>query len=138
MNRMIWAQLGQGNNLNRPLIPASVTCVQDGYGTLYLNLKDVAIVLGFTRPKQGDSNKTPQYIRWDRLKKYLSQIINQKIQEELDAFTFITEQEYYQLLFHAETEQAIKLRAIVIQEFQKRVSIKEKFRIIAQALSAVE
>ena len=138
MNRIIWPEIHKGNNLHSPVIPESIMCIQDGCGMLYLNLKDVAFALGLTRPQRNSKDKKPTYVRWDRLKKYLSQIIHKEIKEGLDAFTFITEEEYYQLLFHVETKQAMKLQKLALNEFKAKVSTEDKLKIFASILSAAK
>ena len=42
-------------------------------GEIFLNLKDVAIGLGFERERERNGNIT-KTIRWDNIKKYLSEI----------------------------------------------------------------
>ena len=56
-------------------------------GEIFLNLKDVAIGLGFERERERNGNIT-KTIRWDNIKKYLSEIDDRYLTQEvgLDLF----------------------------------------------------
>lgn len=80
-----------------------VECYEEN-GTAYLKLESVARGLGFTREKNGT-----EYVMWDRVNKYLSEIgFHTSVEND-----FIPENIFYRLAMKAKNETAEKFQALV-------------------------
>lgn len=84
-------------------------------GEIFLNLKDVAIGLGFERERERNGNIT-KTIRWDNIKKYLSDIDDRYLTQEVGSSLFITESDFYELAMLAKSEVAKAFRKKIAKE----------------------
>lgn len=84
-------------------------------GEIFLNLKDVAIGLGFETSQERNGNITT-FIRWSRIKQYLVQIDEKYLQPEVDANLFICESDFYELAMLAKSDVAKAFRKKIAKE----------------------
>ena len=84
-------------------------------GEIFLNLKDVAIGLGFERERERNGNIT-KTIRWDNIKKYLSEIDDRYLTQEVGLDLFILESDFYELAMVAKSETAKAFRKKIAKE----------------------
>ena len=84
-------------------------------GEIFLNLKDVAIGLGFERERERNGNIT-KTIRWDNIKKYLSEIDDIYLTQEVGLDLFILESDFYELAMVAKSETAKAFRKKIAKE----------------------
>lgn len=137
MVEISWQGLERGNHLNCPFIPQSITCVKDSNDNLYLNVKDVAYALGVDQAKTCVNGQTYNYVRWERLGKYLASITGNAHAFKIGDCSFITEEEYYLLLMRLETQEARELKRIVFAEISKLVPTESRISIIARTLENI-
>lgn len=76
---------------------------------VFLNLKDVAIGLGFERERERNGNIT-KTIRWDNIKKYLSQVNDMVNVNLIDSDTYISESDFYGLAVIARSKTAMNFK----------------------------
>lgn len=90
-----------------PILISGVSCYEQD-GTAYLRLEDVARGLGITQSKNGF-----EYIRWDRVDQYLSDL---GFPHKWGKSDFIPENIFYRLAMKAKNETAEKFQALVADE----------------------
>ncbi len=90
------------------MIIENVRGYQDKNGVAQLNLEDVARGLGFVEYKNG-----VEYIKWRRVKQYLSELGFATSGENEKMIEYIPENIFYKLCFKAENEIARKFQDIV-------------------------
>lgn len=76
---------------------------------VYLNLKDVAIGLGFETTQERNGNITT-FIRWSRIKQYLLQINDTINANLIDGDTYISESDFYGLAVIARSKTAMDFK----------------------------
>lgn len=84
-------------------------------GGIFLNLKDVAIGLGFERERERNGHIT-KTIRWDNIKKYLAEIDDRYLTQEVGSSLFISESDFYELAMLAKSETAKIFRKKIANE----------------------
>lgn len=84
-------------------------------GEIFLNLKDVAIGLGFERI-QNIKRKEYRSIRWENIKGYLTEIDEKYLHQEVGENLFISESDFYELAMLAKSEVAKAFRKKIAKE----------------------
>ena len=84
-----------------------VNCYEEN-GVAYLNLEEVARGLGFV-----DTTKGVEYIKWDRVRRYLSEI---GFSTEVSKGAYIPEHIFYRLAMKAKNETAERFQALIADE----------------------
>ena len=84
-------------------------------GEIFLNLKDVAIGLGFERI-QNIKGKEYHSIRWDNIKGYLSEIDERYLHQEVGEDLFVSESDFYELAMVAKSDVAKAFRKKIAKE----------------------
>lgn len=84
-------------------------------GEIFLNLKDVAIGLGFERIQ---NIKGTEYhsIRWENIKGYLSEIDEKYLHQEVGESLFVSESDFYELAMVAKSDVAKAFRKKIAKE----------------------
>lgn len=89
-----------------------VSYIEQVNGDILLNLKDVAIRLGYERIEVKNDHEK-RSIRWERIKNYLVKINDKYSAPQIGPDTYISESEFYELALNATNERA--------QAFKKKV-----------------
>lgn len=76
---------------------------------VYLNMKDVAIGLGFQRVRERNGHIT-KTIRWDNIKRYLSKVNDEINEDFIDGDMFISEADFYGLAVIARSKTAMDFK----------------------------
>lgn len=84
-------------------------------GEIFLNLKDVAIGLGFERV-QNINGKEYRSIRWESIKGYLSEIDDRYLHQEIGEMLFVSESDFYELAMIAKSDVAKAFRKKIAKE----------------------
>ena len=105
-------------NYNENLITKTISDIRYQMtidGEILLNLKDVAVGLGFERARERNGNIT-KTIRWDRIKSYLAQIDDKYLTPEVGPDLFISESDFYELAMQAQSDSAKRFRKKIAKE----------------------
>lgn len=111
---------------------------------VYLNLKDVAVSLGFEKAERRNGNVTKS-IRWSRIKQYLLQVNDMTNVTLIDSDTYISESDFYGLAVIARSKIAMdfkyKMAKIYMPDIRRKndairfASLKKKEHLNEQPLN---